>query len=280
MSCFGVLLFVLDSFQSESSLPFHSHVCLELVLSIPDFAHIGVPLLLQSFTRTDSAALPFSLACPGLVFSPSVLDSTHCKLTPPPRSFACIELALPVSDLTHLGSLVPLRVFGQMSLASSIFGCHRFEVLLLMPAFAELGSSLVSQSSARFDLSSSVPNSLHLDLTPSSRSVCCMSSMFTMSRLPQMEASLLTIDMVSFRSPPFSRVTTRPDAVLPSLNYPHMGSLIVSRSLSCSGSIMAVLDHLHLELLPAIRSVVHLTLAMFVLDSAVLGAATTVQSFA
>ena len=91
--------------------------CLEPCLSVLDFVHSELPLLLQHFAWVGSLPSIFRHACLGAL--PLALDFVNLGFSSPLQGVSCMGPTLPAPDHVHLGFLPSAR--GSSCSGSALF---------------------------------------------------------------------------------------------------------------------------------------------------------------
>ena len=95
----GSSVFVLDFFHLGSLMSPRLFGRAEVVISVLDFGYITLLFFLCSFARRGLVVLSLGLACLDSVFAPPVLDSAHIGLPLLFQSFAHLRFLSLIPDL-------------------------------------------------------------------------------------------------------------------------------------------------------------------------------------
>lgn len=217
---------------------------LELATLVLDFLHLGPSMLPRSFCQIGFTSLAMQLCRTELVVL--VLDFSSMGSVLPARSFVCSGLAILIPDLTHFDLLMLVHAVTRSNSALSTCGVQSLGSLFFLSVVdcAYPGLSFSLQSSARLDPVLLVLDSLH-------------SGFFSFPRsISRFGLSVLAFDFLKPDFPPLLRSSSQMDL------------LVFLLGLSCCGfvSSSSAVEHAHLELLSPSRSLARFGSMLLVLD--------------
>ncbi len=128
VSCLDMFLPALDSTHVSTFVPSRSPTQPGSSFLSSGISHLGVLLLIVNLAQFGPASALRSFTRLG--FASSASDPAHADLSPISRSPACFGVAVTVTDLTHIESIVLSRFCTHLGLASSSFGIGRIDALL------------------------------------------------------------------------------------------------------------------------------------------------------
>ncbi|CAE6921417.1 Lsm7 [Symbiodinium sp. CCMP2592] len=324
--CLGAPLLTCDSWATGPSLPvrslLHSGQFLELEklkrwsiisLELSDFYRGDAPLPLRNLARAGSA-LPFAGSGRPDLFT-STPNFAEFGAFPTLRSSARSELAssigglhrsgpsLSVSDLLHLGSMLPPRSRARLGPAAAIWnfgalgslppsrGCMwtgSFTLALrtlrlgLQPSVLEpaaTGSALLLRDSSRPEASLLVSASSQAEISLLLRSLACLDVIASMLQSFRFDFSMMVMDFLHLGAPallqslcklepvPFVSDTAGMGLPPPSKHFARMDLLLSPPSCARTGLSLAVPDAFEFGLALLLRSTAHPGLCLFLCRS-------------
>ena len=245
----GFFLLTLEGAHLGLFLFVHSLACLELVMSVLDSLHLGLPLSPQSFGQLTSAFFTVGLSRSGSVFVLSVIDTVHFGLSLLVRKFARLESAVLPLDLLHLAFSMSVQGSAWQGFSVLIWGLSRVGLVSSLPVLddAHLDSMSLMRSLGQLNLALSVLDFLHLGLFLLVRGYTRLGSAVSVLGMSRVDLSLSLLD------------------------YTEPGSSLFLQASSHLALLLLVLDPLHMDLPPPMRSCIDLGFATLILGFTRLG---------
>ena len=239
----GLFLLTLEGAYLGLFLSVHSLACLELVLSVLDSLHLGLPFSPQGFGQLASAFFTVGLSRPSSVFVLSVIDTVHFGLSLLVRKFAQPESAVLPLDLLHLAFSMSVQGSAWQGFSVLIWGLSRVGLVSSLPLLdnTHLDSMSLMRSLGQLNLSLSALDFLRLGLFLLVRGYTRLGSAVSVLGMSRVDVSLSLLD------------------------HTEPGSSLLLQASSHLALLLLVLDPLHLDLPPPMRSCIDLGLAILIL---------------
>ena len=261
LSRMELLLPALDSTVFGSSPPLRSFVCLGLLVSMCDAAHLGFPLLVRAVTCSDFTLSAWGVQAIGSLFFLPVIDYSYPDSSALPHSVSCSDSFLFVLDSLHLGFFVLFQSSARIGLAMPAFDFLRPDPLLLAHSFAHVGFAVLIAGLARCGSVSSplVIEKFHLDL------------LSLLQSIGKLGFSSLAFDPLHLGPVVSMQSHTCHELILPVwgmasagsvfsllvMECAHTGLSLLVRSMICMNLAASALDFLRLGLMPFSRAFAH-----------------------